>query len=300
MKKNNIVVSQAHAQFGDAALTLFRVEQAGEKPNSFLSGIPLIHTHLYYECHLLLHGKTTFQIGDRAVALCAHQLLIIPPMQDHLPFCADCTCQAEIEEHVLGLTLEAADGEGGFYSYFHAALMQAACTLIVLSDDLYDRINRFWSGFDGDGLRAQCRQMTEVYPLLFALFDTINGFQPSLQSVRDTNSGDIAVALDYFVNELCYTLSDIAQALGYSYRHTARLIRETYGDSLAGVRRGYMLSSAKVLLVKNPNLTLEQVARQSGFTSAQTMIRAFRVSMQMTPTEYRTQTLEHAPKDKKI
>ena len=290
MEKQNITVSQAHAKIGDAVLKLFRISV--NKPLIKNGGNKLIHEHVYYECHLILWGETRFVIDDRTVNVRERQLLIIPPKQGHQPFESETACSGA-SECVFGLTLEPEEGEFCCYPHFHAALQQAACTPIALPDGLYSRLTEFLDGFDAldGGLRARCRQLTNVYPLLYSLFDTINGFEMPRDSEQKIQNADVAVTLDTMVNGLSCSLGDIASVLGYSYRHTARRIREVYGDSLGNVRRAKMLSSAKTLLVQYPEMTLERIAWQSGFTGIHTMIRAFRVSENMTPTEYRNKLL---------
>ena len=52
-----------------------------------------------------------------------------------------------------------------------------------------------------------------------------------------------------------------------------------------------MLSSAKSLLIREPEMTLDNIARISSFSSTHAMIRAFHSALGMTPTEYRNQML---------
>ena len=290
MEKQDITVSQAHARIGDAAVNLFRISL--NKPRRKDGGRKLIHEHMFYECHLLLRGMTGFVIGEHTIYVQERQLLIIPPKQGHQPF-ASASLQSDASECVFGLTLEPTEGEICCYPYFYAALQQAACTPISLSDELYDRLLKFLDGFDeqGGGLRAQCRQLTGIYPLLYSLFDAIKSFELPPHSEWETQNSDTNVTLDWLFDERNCSLSDIACILGYSNRHTARKIKEIYGESLFNVRRTKMLSSAKALLIQNPQMTLQSVARYSGFLDMQAMIRAFHSVENMTPTEYREKML---------
>ena len=287
MEKENIILTQTPAVIGDAALKLFRISQSETTKKA--DGGKLIHMHMYYECHLLLHGEYVYSVGDHAVRMKEKQLLIIPPKQEHQPF----EKKAGAAERVFGLTVEPTDGEIRCYPYFCAALRQAVCTPISLTDDLYQQLLSFLDGFDalGSGLRAQCRQLTDIYPLLYALLDAINGFELPQNTGGDHRNTDPAVTLDWMVNDPSCSLEDIAHVLGYSYRHTARKIKEIYGDSLVNLRRNIMLSSAKSLLIHAPEMTLDSIAGQSGFTSTHAMIRTFHTVLGMTPTEYRNQML---------
>ena len=290
MQKQDIILTQSQAVIGDAALKLFRIGQS--EPPARMDGEKLIHMHVYYECHVLITGEANFAIGDNTVHMCERQMLIIPPWQEHQPFDSD-SGQRDTAARVFGLTLESTAGEIHCYPYFLAALKLAACTPISLPERLYIRLLAYLDGFDerGAGLRMQCRQLTDMYPLLYDLFDAINGFEMPQYLEREQKDADPMVTLDWMVNEPSYSLEDISRILGYSYRHTARKITEIYGDSLTKVRRDQMLSSAKALLLGNPEMTLENVARQSGFNGTLAMIRAFRSVENITPTEYRNQHL---------
>ena len=291
MEKHEIVISQTGILFGDAKLTLFRIMQEHIAEKTAGRNTPLFHSHVYYECHLLINGKTVFQIEEKNIELSEKQLLIIPPMQEHLPFHANVTLSDSTTEQVLGLTLEPADGENGFFSYFQAALMQASCVPITLPDAVFDGLLQLTKETNSTGLRQRFSRISEAHQLIFSLFDTINGcelptYKENAEAVEDT-----MVRLDWMVNSSGYSLRDISAAIGYSYRHTARLICEVYGDSLTNVRRNSMLSSAKVLLTSYPEMTVEEVAQQTGFSGAHMLIRAFRAVMDITPTEYRRQHL---------
>ncbi len=290
MQKQDIILTQSRAVIGDAAVKLFRISQSEPQPKT--DGGKLIHMHVYYECHILMDGEADFTICDRSIHMKSRQMLIIPPKKEHQPFDMR-SLQRGAKARVFGLMLESTDGEICCYPYFHAALQLAACTPISLHDVLYRHLIEYLDGFDnwGGGLRAQCRQITDVYPLLYSLFDLINGFELPQGTEQEKQNTDPAVTLDWMVNEPSYSLEDMARILGYSYRHTARKIKEIYGDSLTNIRREKMLSSAKMLLIQEPEMTLETVARQSGFAGILPMIRAFHSVENMTPTEYRNKIL---------
>ena len=290
MQNQDIILTQSRALIGDALLKLFQVGRTG--PKCVADAKKLFHMHMYYECHILTKGEASFTIGNRSVRLRERQMLIIPPKQDHYPF-DNLSMQKGAETRVFGLTLESTDGEICCYPYFLTALQRASCMPISLSDSLYGKLIAFLDGFNGrdGGLRAQCRRATEVYPLFYELLDAINGFGLSEYAEREARETDSTVMLDLMVNDPSFSLGDIAHVLAYSYRHTARKIKEIYGDTLSNVRREIMLLSAKALLVQRPEMRLASIARKSGFASTLAMIRAFRSTENMTPTEYRNKKL---------
>ena len=136
-------------------------------------------------------------------------------------------------------------------------------------------------------------QKTMAYEIITTLFDQINGFQvPSEMHELHPGEAKKLMILEYLVNDLL-PISVIAENLGYTVRHTARLIRQVYGRSLGEIQDGIRLASAKWLLSQDSAMSMDNVAFQSGFASADCMRRAFRRWEHQTPTEYRKGTITH-------
>ena len=280
MNQTNITVSRIRTQIGDAAMTLFRIENSAEDDNA-----QILHAHLYYECHILLTGQTTFHIRESDIPMQSRQMLIIPPNINHLPFSAE----QNTDELVMGLTLEKCSGHSGAFSYFQTTLDAVSGKPLALDSSLYVRLLQFWYGFDGvqTDLRTFFRRQNDAQELLFALFDAVNGFRLPQAGYLQTPVGDPTVTMDIMVNSPQYSLKDIASILGYSYRHTARLIRKTYGCSLADIRQQFILSSAKIQLLAHPTKSVDAIAEQCGCSDTHMLIRIFRKCENMTPTEFR-------------
>ena len=119
------------------------------------------------------------------------------------------------------------------------------------------------------------------------MFDTVNGFCLPQAGYLQTPVGDPTVTMDVMVTTPQYSLEDIASILGYSYRHTARLIRKTYGRSLADIRQQFILNSAKTQLLAHPTKAVDAIAEQCGCSDTHMLIRIFRKYENMTPTEFR-------------
>ena len=144
--------------------------------------------------------------------------------------------------------------------------------------------------FKNQTLRDRCLQKTTAYEIVTVLFDQINGFQTSDVYPEDQKADeDKLLILDYLVNDVHCPLYIISEKLGYSVRHTARLIQQVYGKNLVELRQNEMLVSAKQLLIQHPKLSLENVAYKSGFPDVEAMQKTFMKLENCTPSEYRKQ-----------
>lgn len=291
MNKSDVIVSHTPAHIGDAVVTLFRIGYSDRLARMQYGEVNIMHSHLYYECHLLLQGKTVFSTETEKATVCAGQLFIIPPDTEHLPFQSNADHgENAARELVLGMTLEKSDtgADSGYFSCFSRALNASALKPVALPAPIFHDFCRFWHQYDAlQDLRGRNKQLSDAHALLFALFDTIHAYRLTESGLSHEQHNGIPLTMDYLVNEIQYSLSDIAQILGYSYRHTARLIRSTYGKSLEDLRQQQILASAKALLCSGTYRTLDSIAAECGCRSTHKLIRIFQKYEQMTPTEYR-------------
>lgn len=89
---------------------------------------------------------------------------------------------------------------------------------------------------------------------------------------------------EHFTEDL--TLEQMASLAGFSKYHFTRLFRQYAGTSFYKYLNQKRISHAKNLLL-DPNLSVTDVAMQSGFTSISAFLRMFRLVTNCTPTEFR-------------
>ncbi|MBR4864391.1 MAG: helix-turn-helix transcriptional regulator [Oscillospiraceae bacterium] len=85
------------------------------------------------------------------------------------------------------------------------------------------------------------------------------------------------------------TRKEIALALGYSESHISHTITATMGTNLMGYITLLRLEDARRLL-KETSLPIGQIAMSLGFPSIRSFNRFFQKEMQMTPTQWRTES----------
>ena len=81
-------------------------------------------------------------------------------------------------------------------------------------------------------------------------------------------------------------LDNIAASIGFSKYHFSRLFKQYTNYTFCNYLTRRRLLAAKALL-EQPNLSITEIALQSGFPSISTFNRAFKQQNNCTPSEYR-------------
>ena len=89
---------------------------------------------------------------------------------------------------------------------------------------------------------------------------------------------------EHFTENL--TLEQAASLAGFSKYHFTRLFRQYAGTSFYKYLNQKRITHAKNLLL-DPDLSVTDVAMQSGFTSISAFLRMFHLVTNCTPTEFR-------------
>lgn len=89
---------------------------------------------------------------------------------------------------------------------------------------------------------------------------------------------------EHFTEDLA--LEDVASLAGFSKYHFTRLFRQYAGTTFYKYLNQKRIAHAKNLLL-DPDLSVTEVALQSGFTSISAFLRMFRLANSCTPTEFR-------------
>ncbi|MDR0963246.1 MAG: helix-turn-helix domain-containing protein [Clostridium sp.] len=82
------------------------------------------------------------------------------------------------------------------------------------------------------------------------------------------------------------TLENVASAAGFSKFHFSRMFKQCSGHNFYDYLCYRRIKSAESLLL-NPNLSITEIALQSGFSSLSTFNRTFKRTKNCTPSEYR-------------
>ena len=78
----------------------------------------------------------------------------------------------------------------------------------------------------------------------------------------------------------------IASELHTNRSYVSMIINQNLGKSLKTIVAEYRIQYAKTLLAENPNMTLEQIALQSGFRSNAQFVKKFKELEGVTPRQW--------------
>lgn len=108
------------------------------------------------------------------------------------------------------------------------------------------------------------------------------------QPVPQTNISVINTVKQYLDSNFQQPISNqqLANLSGFSIQHLIRLFKMLYNTTPLKYLNDLRLRNAQALLVSQPELSVEQIAFQSGFTSASYFISQFHASNGMTPKQF--------------
>jgi len=268
--------------FGDAEFLVYHIitPHVSEKE---VESFWIYHTHIYYEIHIILSGTAYFMYENQKITVEAGEMIIFPPGSRHYA----CPINQNVTDKVLCLSLSRCEGVTGYYDIFLPALNRASGYSYKLNKEMLTRFQGFSEMIDRDNVHDRCRRKVIAYETILVLLEELGVFgEANERTVNSLQENEQDIALDILISSY-YSLSGIAGFLGYSPRHTARLIHQHYGMRLGEIRQHRMLKAAKDILRQEPDLPMSRVALQVGFPSADSMKRTFLKYEKISPIEYR-------------
>ena len=85
-------------------------------------------------------------------------------------------------------------------------------------------------------------------------------------------------------------ITDVASELATNKTYVSIILNNLSGESFTTMITRYRVMYAQKLLREHPDMMLDEVADQSGFSSRTTFFRNFKVVTGMTPQEWKNQT----------
>lgn len=220
---------------GDAEFSLLTTEASEKDPPDTSPGL---HCHRYYEIHWNTGLRKQISLPTGNILLDTGRFVLICPgcMHYSVPR-ADSTC-------VLSFDLRQVTGEEGFFTHFLGLLNGLNLQSLPLSRSLRAALTDFSGTLPENTVMGFCHRKLLGLTVLVALLENLGAYaQQRDRAYTPEHTGAFDAALDMMLySEL--TLSEIARQLGYSTRHTARLIRRRYGDSLGHIRQKAKQKSA--------------------------------------------------------
>jgi AraC-like DNA-binding protein len=240
--------------------------------------------YLYdHELVLVMKGGCRIEVDGKSHDLTAGEGLIVPPGRQHLTatstegvsrFCAHFhwTPQPRRKPKAIACFFPATPRRGEITltpSFIPKESLAKTFTFDSEVRLLAQKILAQWPAGDGFG-QALCR--VHLLEMLTRLF-------PEESTSR--RQGDAASRLAYLVKDLLerentVPVQELLPTLGFSYAHLCRIFRNKFGVTPVDYRNAIRLERAQMLL-KNPLLTIAEVAHQTGFSDPAYFTRLFRM-----------------------
>lgn len=221
-------------EYGDTRVSIYRIHLSQEHKAPLPDTRSVMHSHFYYELHYAAQGQYLYRFSDRQILLRQGEMLLIPPNVLHGT--TDKTSE-NYTPHVLSLSLTATDSAGKFHSAFTAMLGAAALNPIRSPAALPGQMEILQQESLYDSVLGVCKLKATAGDLISDLFHLLGPYATEASASEPPCDAEVAVLLENLVNRPDISLEQIAAAINYSPRHTARLIKNIYGVSLSEIRR---------------------------------------------------------------
>lgn len=263
-------------QYGDCVIKCHKILNY-ENATSYVSQF---HSHKYYECHFIKNGEAVFRTAERTITISNSQMLIIPPSLSHFSLKG-----YNDEKHVpFEFSISRIECEPkGVYAYMKNVLDNSVLQPIDVSQSLFDVVQTFEN--------SNVNKISEYLKCVSLLTDAISKlFEECKKSALGkefiVEATDFETMLDVCLTIPDMNMEEIANVTAYSRRNLSRKLQKHYGMPLSYLRDHMCVKTAMELL-ENTDATIEQIAQDSGFKSANAMRTKFKKHVNVTPNEYR-------------
>lgn len=271
-----ISVRTVPLQYGDAKIKCHKIINY-ENSTGYVSQF---HVHKYYECHFIKNGEAIFRMPGSDITLSDGEMLIIPPQTSHFSL----ACSSAQEHHVFEFSLCKTDeSPKGIYKQLKSAFDHAALNAVKVSEALISSVKCFEEA-DACSTGEYLKCTALLTNIIFGIYERIESEHIGVDLFTAVN--DFDTLLDVCISIADMSAENIAETVACSKRNLSRKLKNQYGVSLSFLRDRQCVKTAMKLLEETNN-TIEQVAQDSGFKSANAMRIKFKKYTGVTPTGYR-------------
>lgn len=171
------------------------------------------------------------------------------------------------------------------------ALLLTPATAPAIHERLKNLMLEIYKEYFSDSILASASIYSKLLEMLVLIGREYTGQRNAfyMASSRQKEHTEKFMAVCNYIHEHCMDdlcLDDIAAYAGFSKYHFTRLFKNFTGVSFYKYLNRKRIEHAEKLLV-NPELSITEVALQSGFSSLSAFIRMFKLIKGCTPTEFR-------------
>lgn len=234
-------ISSVGVEFGSAEFLLFMIRRNPEP--EYTEHANLYHSHCFYEIHAVTEDSAVFLFENSEVTVHKGEIIIIGSNALHIS-----SFRGNAKTSVLSLMLKKGMQNDGFYSYYSLIINNAAGRAIKLPNKAFEMIKGYSEYPKGSSISEFAVMKAEAYRMMAELFECIaNDNTRMFCTPSGLSCDEELVILHELINDSGRTITEIADSIGYSQRHTSRLILKYFGKSLAEIRRERMAATAMKL-----------------------------------------------------
>ena len=247
-----------------------------------------IHMHSFWELFFVQSGCLTVNAENKEFLLLENEALIIPPKTYHNSTPKDGTTKRSI---FFTFENTCDDEKSKLFSALYSAF--TCCGFYKISDAkaIGTILNIILENIKENRLGKNLRIKSAVTDLIFYLYDILGDKfkETSVQTPQKSSYWAYNYEIDrlidaYYTNAV--TLELLSEKLFISTQSIKRIITSVYGKGFNELKLELKMRNAKRLL-KETNLTIKDIALETGYGSTRGFLTAFEGYEKMTPTEYR-------------
>ena len=249
-----------------------------------------VHWHIALEIIIPIKNTYTVQINNETIICNEKDIILIPPGELHSLIAPQKGERLilQVDSSLIG-TLNKMDS-------FLSLIQPYKLIRYEANPELSNELGTYLSSIEEEYFMLYPFVEPSIYSLLLRFFTTIgrnhlNTYPkfPNSTPSKQHEYTEKFMNIRKYINEHCtenITVDDLAVHAGFSKFHFSRLFKQFTGMSCYDYLIRQRITYAEQLLLA-PNLSITEVAMQSGFNSLSTFNRIFKAYKKCTPTEYK-------------
>lgn len=284
MQSESYTYRNTQVILGDTEISVFRFRARHEERSTFSHATSTsLHRHTFYELQLVKTGVYPFKTANDTVEMQAGELVIVPPETLHFSYMMG----QGFTMQVLSFSVRRLEEGYPLYEELKEALHRFAGQALSIPPSLREQIAS-WAEMIPQTAKEAVRDQIAAVNLFGDLIETLGVGKGDVKDpALDNGKGSADLILDTMVGDVRYNLADIAKALNYSDRQTARLIQKNYGETLARLRRRRRARTLRQLLVAEPEASVSSLAERAGYSGSALAYSDFKRFYGLTPNGFR-------------
>ncbi|WP_461877092.1 helix-turn-helix domain-containing protein [Fusicatenibacter sp.] len=252
------------------------------------------YSHAFFEMLYVMEGECVCTFAHKKETLKSGNLCFLPPLQKHHVHPVGDAVALSIFVHHSLLTdsfLTTLHLPDTLFHFFTASSGESARRYFVFRSGAKDLLQIQMLGLYHELRRSDTFSDTMLSSMFTSLLITlVRSDELLMHSLQENDSTDKILSL-FRNNYDTITLSELAAKLHYTVPYCSRYLKKNLGCTFSELLRHTRFQRAEELLTGS-SMTVGQISDELGYENPESFIRIFKKEYQMTPAQYRIQSLE--------